>query len=170
MKYFDHIVSNFILLVFFVYQYILNKIITMIRIEQYIYNYKINNMSNQIPQICLAELQSCFDKKGIISESVESLESLLPRLHRKANDEQLEKEHRIIIYLRQQHIQFKTDPRQKEYEYFEMQKAKAPILKVIIGDQEDYNEEQIKTIPQIKSEIEFNPWINPLLVKRHFHM
>ncbi|CAD8147909.1 unnamed protein product [Paramecium octaurelia] len=69
--------------------------------------------------------------------SVESLEDLLPKIHQKQSPLCIIEE-KIIQYLKQLNLAFKTDPRKKEFEYYEKQK---------------------KTIPQFLGSVEGSPGI-----------
>ncbi|CAD8099459.1 unnamed protein product [Paramecium sonneborni] len=66
-------------------------------------------------------------------ESVESLDSLLPQFHCD-NIQQLEIERRVVVYLRSLGLKFKTDPRQKEQDYFDYPKKNAIIFQQMIGE------------------------------------
>ncbi|CAD8062149.1 unnamed protein product [Paramecium sonneborni] len=75
--------------------------------------------------------------------SVESLEDLLPKIHQKSNPFCIIEE-RIISYLKQLNLVFKTDPRKKEFEY---------------------NEKQQKTIPQFLGSVEGSPALKSIKLK-----
>ncbi|CAD8147966.1 unnamed protein product [Paramecium pentaurelia] len=52
----------------------------------------------------------------LCDDSVESLEEFLPKIHQKSNPSFIMEE-KIIQYLKQLNLLFKTDPRKKEFEY-----------------------------------------------------
>ncbi|CAK70699.1 unnamed protein product (macronuclear) [Paramecium tetraurelia] len=76
-------------------------------------------------------------------DSVESLEDFLPKIHQKSNPSCIMEE-KIIQYLKQLNLLFKTDPRKKEFEYYEKQK---------------------KTIPEFLGSVEGSPAIKSIKLK-----
>ncbi|CAD8049393.1 unnamed protein product [Paramecium sonneborni] len=108
------------------------------------------------------------EKQILPSESVESLDSFLPQFHC-SNQEQLECEHRIVLYLRQLGIQFKTDPRNKELDYLEKSKKKGIVFQESIGESPQLGPQKINDIFQNKK-INFGesiPWLKPLRARNH---
>ncbi|CAD8054839.1 unnamed protein product [Paramecium primaurelia] len=79
----------------------------------------------------------------LCDDSVESLEEFLPKIHQKSNPSFIMEE-KIIQYLKQLNLLFKTDPRKKEFEYYEKQK---------------------KTIPQFLGSVEGSPAIKSIKSK-----
>ncbi|CAK62153.1 unnamed protein product (macronuclear) [Paramecium tetraurelia] len=107
------------------------------------------------------------DKQILPNESVESLDSFLPQYH-SSNQQQFESEHRIVLYLRQLGIEFKTDPRNKEQEYYEKSKKKGIIFQASISESPQLGPQKNNQIFQLKQMNigEFTPWLNPLLARK----
>ncbi|CAD8143135.1 unnamed protein product [Paramecium pentaurelia] len=107
------------------------------------------------------------EKQILPTESVESLDSFLPQFH-SSNQEQFESERRILLYLRQLGIQFKTDPRNKELEYYEKSKKKGIIFQASISESPQLGPQKNNQFFQSKqmNNEEFTPWLNPLLVRK----
>ncbi|CAD8134004.1 unnamed protein product [Paramecium pentaurelia] len=107
------------------------------------------------------------EKQILPTESVESLDSFLPQFHC-SNQEQLESEHRIVLYLRSLGIQFKTDPRDKELEYYEKSKKKGIVFQESISESPQLCPQKHNEIFQSKqmNNGEFAPWLNQLIVRK----
>ncbi|CAK90297.1 unnamed protein product (macronuclear) [Paramecium tetraurelia] len=80
--------------------------------------------------------------EDLTRESVESLDSLLPQFHCD-NFQQLEIERRVVAYLRVLGVKFKTDPTQKEQEFYEYPKKDGIIFQQVIGESPMINNIQI---------------------------
>ncbi|CAD8050586.1 unnamed protein product [Paramecium sonneborni] len=107
-------------------------------------------------------------KQILPTESVESLDSFLPQFHC-SNQEQLECEHRIVLYLRELGIQFKTDPRNKELDYYEESNKKGIVFQESIGESPQLGPQKNNDIFQNKK-INFGetiPWLKPLIVRKN---